>query len=61
MISVCILLVMVFNILICENSDIVDIYWLYFGKYFGGVLIFVVLVYYFIFVLIIYWMYVEIL
>lgn len=35
-ISICILLAMIFNILTRENSDIIDIHRLYFGKYLGG-------------------------
>ncbi len=37
-ISTCILLAMIFNILTRENSDIIDIHRLYFGKYLGGAL-----------------------
>ena len=60
-ISVCILLAMIFNILTRENSDIVDIHRLYFGKYLGGALTLAASAYYFIFALTIYRTYVEIL
>lgn len=60
-ISICILLAMIFNILTRENSDIIDIHRLYFGRYLGGALTLAASIYYFIFALTIYRTYVEIL